>query len=422
LSAVQVAKCDPEEVWAAAIKFKEWFENEYNTVVHSLDWHRDEGGIDVETGKYKINEHLHMIWANVDNDGQMIRRKWSKKMFEEHQTKVAEFFEHLGFRRGRKYSEEGEKAPKSKHHRKYRAEKQKKQSETIADLHQKVKQMEAELATLKQVKEQYRQERDRLKASGEATQRDYMDLKKLYDDLKNSAKAQKLTIEELRSQLTVTEADKEKAEKEKKEAEKRAEEAEKREKEALARAEAAEAEKERLEAKKKASTEKQLADRIKWSAEKKQMQKEITEKDAVIASQKEQIETIEEEKETWHDRAERLLQHKQKEENGEVPALRAEKERLEAEIVQKDRIIGRYKDFVKKIAYAVELGGETYSDITSAILERVDDLMSMFGKAVKKQTERRGGEWGRPKNTDRPFKIDDEEEEPAPWNRPRPGF
>ena len=187
LSEEQVNQCDPDAIFAAAQKFIAWFESEYKTKVYSLDWHRDEGHI-TAGGVVSRNEHMHMVWRNVSDDGQMIRRQWKDRTLSMHQTKFAEIMSELGFKRGTK-NERG-KAPKSKHHRVFRREKQKE-----------------ELATLNELKEQYKKERDALKVSGIALQSDYQNLKKRYNALKVAVKDKSLTISEL--QAAATKKDKE---------------------------------------------------------------------------------------------------------------------------------------------------------------------------------------------------------------------
>jgi len=99
LSCDQVKKVDPDKIWESAIKFKEWFEERYQTKVRTLDWHRDEGYIN-EDGEVERNDHIHLEFDNVNAQGKMVRRLFSKGDLVGFQDKIAEIYKPLGFIRG----------------------------------------------------------------------------------------------------------------------------------------------------------------------------------------------------------------------------------------------------------------------------------------------------------------------------------
>jgi len=99
LSQEQVNKCNPNDIWENAQKFKEWFETRYKTTVRTMDWHRDEGHID-EEGNVIRNEHIHLEFDNVNFDGKMVRKLFSKGDLVGFQDKIAEIYKPLGFVRG----------------------------------------------------------------------------------------------------------------------------------------------------------------------------------------------------------------------------------------------------------------------------------------------------------------------------------
>jgi hypothetical protein len=100
LSEEQVSKCDPKDIWEKALEFKKSFEEKYKTTVRTMDWHRDEGYIDDE-GNVVRNEHIHIEYDNVNKDGKMVRRLFSKGDLVGFQDKIAEIYKPLGFVRGK---------------------------------------------------------------------------------------------------------------------------------------------------------------------------------------------------------------------------------------------------------------------------------------------------------------------------------
>lgn len=100
LSEEQVANCNPDEIWQKCVEFKEWFEEEFNTKIRDMNWHRDEGKVDEKGELISRNNHIHIEYDNVDKEGQMVRRKFSKGALYKLQDKTAEIFKPLGFIRG----------------------------------------------------------------------------------------------------------------------------------------------------------------------------------------------------------------------------------------------------------------------------------------------------------------------------------
>lgn len=143
--------------------------------------HKDEG--EDKGGKLvRKNHHAHLSFftLNRDTGRQLFRREiLTRDKLSQLQDLTAS---ELGMQRGKK----GSKAVRLDH----KAFKEAKRRE------------ERVLAKAKDVVAQYRDERDTLKASGEATQRDYQELKLAYDALKSRAKSKDLTIEELQKQLS----------------------------------------------------------------------------------------------------------------------------------------------------------------------------------------------------------------------------
>ena len=157
--------------------FVEQFEKDNNTKVLHWSIHNHEGKSENDK-----NIHIHFLFSNVNNNGEMVRRNWAKSYMSELQTHIFECAKPIfeGIERATNYKEQGKKAPKHQHHRVHRE-------------NQKNKQIQAEIANLgfnvelkpettikeaiKALKQAYTAERKRLKASKEATQKDYQELK-----------------------------------------------------------------------------------------------------------------------------------------------------------------------------------------------------------------------------------------------------
>ena len=186
LSEEQVGKCKPGDIWENAHKFKEWFETRYKTTVRTMDWHRDEGHIDDE-GNVVRNEHIHLEFDNVNDDGKMVRKLFSKGDLVGFQDKIAEIYKPLGFIRGEDTAKKN-RGDKPKLGIPQREWKKTKTIEAKAK-----KEPLAKLKDIQAINEQLRAELKTLKAKRE----NYAKLEAEIELLKEQAKAKELTIEEL---------------------------------------------------------------------------------------------------------------------------------------------------------------------------------------------------------------------------------
>jgi len=181
LSEEQVKKCDPKEIWERANKFKEWFEARYQTQVRTMDWHRDEGTVD-SNGNAEINEHIHLEYDNVNFDGKMVRRLFTKHDKSLMQDKIAEIYKDIGFVRGIKNAKgKGRKGIPQKH---YRGEAKQKAN------YAKVKDLKKEVARLRSLLTEQGSKREQ-----------YAELERLNRNLKEQIKAKNLTIDELQNRI-----------------------------------------------------------------------------------------------------------------------------------------------------------------------------------------------------------------------------
>ncbi len=137
LSVEQVDKNAPEDIWKKAIEFQKWFEKEFDTTVRTMDWHRDEGH--VKNGKAIINEHIHLEFDNVDSNGDMVRRRFSKGVKSMLQDKIAEIYKPLGFIRGEK-NEPG-KGRRGLGQKDYKKKKKREQLDYIEEQNRKMRAM-----------------------------------------------------------------------------------------------------------------------------------------------------------------------------------------------------------------------------------------------------------------------------------------
>jgi len=183
LSGEQVAKCNPDAIWENALKFKEWFETRYKTKVRTMDWHRDEGHVN-DDGEVERNDHVHLEFDNVNEDGKMVRRLFSNGDVIGFQDKIAEIYKPLGFIRGedtakRNRSDEpkiglGQKAWKKKRTKETLA--------TTADVKKLNKALYAELQEAKALSSEYRaidEEMRKLKADAKAKVLTIQELEKI---------------------------------------------------------------------------------------------------------------------------------------------------------------------------------------------------------------------------------------------------
>ena len=145
--------------------FVKRFEEDNNSEVLHWSIHNHEG-----KNEQDKNIHIHFLFSNVNNNGEMVRRKWSKNYMSKLQDDIYDCAKDIfqNIERATNYKEQGKQAPKHQHHRVFRAKQEKE------DLKKQ----------LKQLKEDYKKERELLKATGTATQKDYQELKKKYEQAK----------------------------------------------------------------------------------------------------------------------------------------------------------------------------------------------------------------------------------------------
>ena len=182
LSGDQVATQDPNEIWAKAQIFKKWFENKYKTQVRTMDWHRDEGHIDeghIQKSNALINDHIHLEFDNVNLEGKMVRKLFSKGDLIAFQDKIAEIYEPMGFVRGQKKSL-GATPKRGIPQKKFR----------------QIKINEAAKAKIKNVNEENQKLRAEMQAQG-AKRADYAALEEEVRLLRKRSKENNLTIDEL---------------------------------------------------------------------------------------------------------------------------------------------------------------------------------------------------------------------------------
>ena len=196
LSEEQVGKCNPDSIWENAHKFKVWFERRYKTTVRTMDWHRDEGYIDDE-GNVVRNEHIHLEFDNVNLEGKMVRKLFSKGDLIGFQDKIAEIYKPLGFIRGEDTAKKN-RSDKPKIGKPQKDWKKKKIIEAKAK-----KEPLAKLKDVQAINKELRAELQRLKANREH----YAKLEEEIRLLKKQAKAKELTTEELRKREEKLKAD-----------------------------------------------------------------------------------------------------------------------------------------------------------------------------------------------------------------------
>ncbi len=196
LSDEQVRNCNPDEIWEKMLEYIKWFEERFDTKVRTLDWHRDEG--EIELGRVKYNEHAHFIFDDVDSRGEKIRNKWSRYGTElkEMQDKVAEIFAAIGFIRGVPLKE-GEERP-------YRTPKQQRKHAAKKVEQKLIKTINKGKAKIKDVTTEAEKIRKELKKE-KAKRAEYAELEALTKKLKAEAKAKELTMEELKSKMETLE-------------------------------------------------------------------------------------------------------------------------------------------------------------------------------------------------------------------------
>jgi len=230
LSGEQVKECDPDEIWATAQNFKVWFEEKYNTTVRTMDWHRDEGHIN-DDGEAVINDHIHLEFDNVNFDGKMVRKLFSKGDLIKFQDKIADLYQPLGFTRGENTAKKqrSDKPKRGLGQRAYKARaKAKGMEKTVAKI-KKLKENEsnafdamnvflsenqrlkcdlviaeersdADAVKIKDLKAEIKDLRAELQSRG-ASRDEYAQLEQLNRDLHKRIKNKDLTISELQNEL-----------------------------------------------------------------------------------------------------------------------------------------------------------------------------------------------------------------------------
>ena len=190
LSSEQVATQNPDDIWEKAKEFKVWFEEKYKTKVRTMDWHRDEGHID-ENGIVMRNDHIHLEYDNVNEDGKMVRKLFSKGDLIKFQDKIAEIYEPLGFIRGENTAKKlATDTPKrGTPQKQWKKKKIKSALAKNKDVNSLNKELRAELAKALEQSELDNTEKRKQYAKLEAT----------IKVLRDSVKRKELTIEELKN-------------------------------------------------------------------------------------------------------------------------------------------------------------------------------------------------------------------------------
>lgn len=127
----QTKLCNPDEIWQKATEiWKPWFEDRYRTKIRTMDWHRDEAHSE-DGSLITQNNHIHVEYDNVNNDGEMVRRLFTKNDLIMMQDKIVEIYRPLGFIRGEKTSKKTrtEKPKRGISQEAYRAKKQKERAD-----------------------------------------------------------------------------------------------------------------------------------------------------------------------------------------------------------------------------------------------------------------------------------------------------
>jgi hypothetical protein len=176
-------------------KICDYLESRLDTKVFQYAIHRDEGHI-ADDGKPVKNYHAHIEFLGLDSEGASVRKKLTRAVLSDLQTEVAKV---LGMERGRNFNQEWTKFKSGElQERPLKT----RRLDTYEFKQAKALEQTARLATVKEVELGYKAEREALKQSGQATQKDYQDLKKEFDAFKELAKAKDLTVETLELRLS----------------------------------------------------------------------------------------------------------------------------------------------------------------------------------------------------------------------------
>lgn len=343
---------DPAMVWEFARSFLTAFEQRYGGKVLHVAVHNHEG-----QSKEEPNIHVHFLYSNFDDEGRNVRSKKITKaeltLIQSAAYNVAKHF-FPGVERATNYAKQGRKAPRQKHHREFRKEKEKEAAEeraakqTIAKA--RVSDLKAEIASLREELQREKAKRPQYAAMEQAAR-----------EMKEQIRARDLTIrqlhertEMLRSQLLMQiEAAK---------AAKAAEERAKKEKEA---------------AEKRAA---ELAEKVEWQSI--QLDnwagRAIELEDQVDEAQKRatNAEKRAEKAETRVNAAEAKITRLESQQRQEAPDI----EELEEKIVEQQRIIDRLVSYIdhwgKKLGVTVAKGA-TAAKIVATIDRRIEGLLRL---------------------------------------------
>lgn len=172
-------------------RIADYLEQTLGTKVFQIAVHKDEGHI--ENGEPRINYHAHIEMLGLDDQGQSVRRKLTKRYLIDLQSQVAEI---LQMQRGHNYTKERKKRPKRLNTYEYK-EHAKRQADAIKPLKQ-------DLAKVKDLKEENRRIREELKQA-HAKREHYAELEAEVKELKEKIKAKELTINELQEAMAAKE-------------------------------------------------------------------------------------------------------------------------------------------------------------------------------------------------------------------------
>ena len=193
-------------------------EEKLDTKIYQIAIHRDEGHVD-ENGNKKVNEHAHILFAGLDEEGKSVRRKLTKKVLRELQDLTAKT---LGMERGKSVKQTKRKRLDTYEYKeamKFRNADVKeikkeldKKDQEVKELKKKIADKEKEIeeikVTKKQLEEEIKQLRNEMKEYnaklGEAkefTQEDY----KALSEIKKLLKAKDLVEVKERLELFKTE-------------------------------------------------------------------------------------------------------------------------------------------------------------------------------------------------------------------------
>lgn len=171
--------------------FVDKFESENNTKILHWAYHNHEGHIN-EEGEEEINRHVHFLFDNVSNSGEMVRKHWKKTYFSKLQDDIYEV--------SKKYTDV-ERAKKSTYHTVKIGNREVKINDKKG-VHHRVyrKQKEQEQARQKDLKEQVKELRGELK-SNQAERSDHAKLEQLHKDLRIQIQQKDLTVKEMYKKL-----------------------------------------------------------------------------------------------------------------------------------------------------------------------------------------------------------------------------